>query len=95
MSRLNPSTGRAEVAPVSLLPSIAKKMGLDMSQWQACYDNKETMSEFEKETGEAESYGLRGTPGTYIINNATQKTATVAGAYPISEFINKVDELMK
>jgi hypothetical protein len=35
------------------------------------------------------------TPGNVIINNETWKYILIAGAYPVTEFESKIDELLK
>lgn len=88
-------TTQSVVYPVVNLGEAAKTSGVDMAQWQACYDAKETAAEFLAETQEANGLGLGGTPGTLILNVKTGKYATVEGAYPLANFIQKIDALMK
>lgn len=90
MNGTSQSTG---VYPVSKLVDIAKTLGLDTKAWQSCVDNRDTAVQFAAETAQAKRYGLSGTPGTLILNVKTGKYATVEGAYPISEFKDKIDLL--
>jgi protein-disulfide isomerase len=89
------TTSNSNVFPVTLLGELAKKVGADEEKWNTCYTTKETMSLFEKQTSEAEGYGLDGTPGTRIVNNKTGKSEKVAGAYPYETFTEKIDSLLK
>lgn len=79
--------------PVSGLASIAKKLGLDVTKWQSCVDNKDMTAVFAAETSEAQKYGMNGTPGTLLINVKTGKYTTVEGAYPFSTFVDKIASL--
>jgi protein-disulfide isomerase len=86
----------SQVFPVSLLEGLAEKVWVtDMTGWKTCYDNKDTNDLFQSQTSEAQSRNLGGTPGTYIINNKSWKSATVEWAYPYESFTQKIDELMK
>ncbi len=78
---------------VSKLPDIAKNIKIDVKKWQTCVDTKATLSQFEAETSEAKKYNMGGTPGTLLLNVKTGKYATVEGAYPISEFTQKIESI--
>ncbi len=86
-------TSQGSVYPVGKLSDIAKTLKLDMKKWQTCMDTKATMAQFESETNEAKKYNMGGTPGTLLLNVKTGKYATVEGAYPISEFTQKIDSI--
>jgi protein-disulfide isomerase len=88
-------TQQGNVYPVATLVNAAKKTGVDMLKWQACFDKKETTPEFAAETLEANGFGLGGTPGTLILNVKTWKYATIEGAYPMASFAEKIDALMQ
>lgn len=87
-------TTQSAVFPVANLGQAAKSAGVNVAKWQACYDAKETTAEFLAETQEANNLGLGGTPGTLILNVKTGKYATVEGAYPFANFVQKIDVLM-
>lgn len=87
-------TTQSAVFPVANLGEAAKTAGVDIAKWQACYDAKETAAEFLAETQEANGLGLGGTPGTLILNVKTGKYTTVEGAYPLANFVQKIDSLM-
>ena len=83
-------TTQNNVYAVSKLPDIAKNLKLDLKKWQTCVDTKSTLAQFESESSEARKYNLNGTPGTLLLNVKTGKYATVEGAYPMSEFTQKI-----
>jgi protein-disulfide isomerase len=89
------TTSNSNVFPVALLGELAKKLNVDETKWKACYTTKETMSLFEKQTSEAEGYGLNGTPWTRVVNNKTNKSEKIEGAYPYETFTEKIDSLLK
>jgi predicted DsbA family dithiol-disulfide isomerase len=86
-------TSQGNLFPISGLPGIAKKIGLDVTKWQACVDNKAMAAVFATETAEAQKYGMSGTPGTLLINVKTGKYTTVEGAYPFSAFVDKITSI--
>jgi protein-disulfide isomerase-like protein with CxxC motif len=87
-------TKQGSLFPVSNLPDIAKALGLDVAKWKACVDNKDTLEQFATETAEAAKYGMAGTPGTLLLNVKTGKYEIVEGAYPLIEFITKINKLI-
>jgi len=88
------STQGGGVYPVSALPDAAKAAGINIAEWQSCFDKRETVAEYLAETQEAASFGLRGTPGTLILNVKTGKYATIEWAYPYASFVEKIESLM-
>jgi hypothetical protein len=51
-------TQQGDLFPVSGLPGIAKKLGLNTAKWQDCMDTKAMNAVFTSETAEAQKYGL-------------------------------------
>lgn len=86
-------TSQSQVFSVAKLPEITKTLKLDAKKWQTCVDTKSTLAQFEAESSEARKYNLNGTPGTLLLNVKTGKYATVEGAYPISEFTQKIESI--
>lgn len=85
----------SSVYPVSDLSKIVTSIWIDLQKWKKCFDTKDTLSAFDSETAEAQSFGLGGTPGTLIINLKTLKYTTVEGAYPYEIFTAKIKSLLK
>lgn len=52
----------------SILKNSARKIGLNMEQFDSCYTTEKYKKEIEKDMMEAVEIGVRGTP-TYLINN--------------------------
>lgn len=87
------ATTQGNVFPVAKLAGIAQNIKIDVKKWQTCVDTKATMAQLDAESSEAKKYGMSGTPGTLLLNVKTGKYATVEGAYPISEFTQKIDSI--
>lgn len=84
------------VFPVASLTEAAKAAGVeDIDAWQSCVDKKEALEKFTAETREANQLGLRGTPGTLVLNTKTGEYATVIGAHPYTEFQKTVNALLQ
>ncbi len=70
------------------LKSLAKSLGLDMKKLEKDAASEAVAQKIEKDTGEAKSFDITGTPG-FIINGVALK-----GAYPASEFKTIIDKQM-
>jgi hypothetical protein len=90
-----PSKRDWDVFPVGKLVDAARATWVDIAAWQACVDKKDTLARFTWETAEAGSVGLRGTPGTLILNTKTGKYDIVIGAAEYKDFTQKIDALMQ
>ncbi|MCK9272113.1 DsbA family protein [Candidatus Gracilibacteria bacterium] len=78
----------------NLVP-LAKEIGLNEAKFKECLDSKKNVTRFDADTEEGKKMGVQGTPGNVIINNETGKYILIAGAYPVTEFESKIDELLK
>lgn len=78
----------------NLVP-LAKELGLDTAKFQACMDNKKNIARFDTETEEGKKLGVKGTPGTVVINNKTGEYILIPGARPLVEFEKAVDMLLE
>ncbi len=80
------------------LPVIAKELGLDVHQFQACLDSGEFKAEVDKDTADASKVGASGTP-TFFIGKSTSngeiEGIKVVGAQPYSVFKTIIDEQLK
>ncbi len=71
------------------LDSVAKKLNVDMARLKKDIKSQKVKDIIEADIKEANSFGIRGTPG-FLLNGVPVK-----GAYPTSHFIGIVDELKK
>lgn len=70
------------------LSAIAEKAGLDMTEWQECFDSGKYTDRVQQDYDDAIEAGIEGTPYfvvTYTVDGET-RTETINGAQPITEF---------
>jgi protein-disulfide isomerase len=70
----------------AFLKESAKKAGADMKKLEKDLADSSLMDRINKDTAEAQKFGISGTPG-FIINGVSLK-----GAYPFPEFKNIIDK---
>ena len=78
------------------LSEIASVAGLDVDQFEECYDSDKYDDRVEQDHTDAVAAGLQGTPFfvvTYTVNGET-KTTTIDGAQPFSEFQVKLEAIL-
>lgn len=75
------------------LKAIAEKVGLDMSQFNSCYNSGKYKDRVQQDAQEGEAANVTGTPGfiiTYTVNGE-KKTDRIDGAEPFSTFQQKLE----
>ncbi|MEM6282222.1 MAG: thioredoxin domain-containing protein [Chloroflexota bacterium] len=77
------STG--QIAGPESLFSFADDLGMDVEQFQACFEDGTHMAEIEADSAYARELGLRGTPGFFVNGRF------VNGAVPIETFREVID----
>ena len=85
-----------EAYPVDMdgLIGIATWLGVDEAALKACVDEgKYTQAVNDGMTQASSLFGVNGTPGNVIIDKETGNYIVVSGAYPVSEFVNAINEL--
>lgn len=70
----------------SSLKAYASQIGLDMTKFNTCVDNRETKSKVDNDLAAATKAGGRGTPYFVILNHDTGETVPVSGAVPWANF---------
>jgi len=70
------------------LMGFAQELKLDMTKFQPCLQNDETLSRVQADTQEGQAAGVRGTP-TFFINGQT-----LVGAQPYQSFQAAIDKLL-
>jgi protein-disulfide isomerase len=71
------------------LKAYAADLGLDTAQFDACLDSGKYRNEVEKDTSDAEAYGVTGTPTFFINGNK------LVGAQPYAKFQQAIEEALK
>ena len=75
------------------LKAIAQKAGLNMSQFNSCYDSGKFKDRVQKDFADGQTAGVTGTPSfviTYTVKGET-KTERIDGAQPFSTFQQKLE----
>jgi len=78
------------------LSEIAKAAGLDVAQFEECFDSGKYEDRVQRDLEDALASGLQGTPTffiTYQVNGET-KTVIIEGAQPFSEFQVKLEAIL-
>lgn len=79
------------------LVEIAKSIGLNITEFQDCYDSGKYEDRAQQDYDDAISAGIRGTPSfivTYKVNGET-RTLLIEGAQPFEAFQQELDKLLK
>jgi protein-disulfide isomerase len=72
---------------------FAKKQGLKIKPFKKCRDNNVFAERINKHKSEAQSVGMRGTPGLVLVNKKTGKHKVLRGAVSLQQLKQKVNEL--
>lgn len=88
------STPQAAVAKEKVT-DFAKELWLDNAKFTACTTSTEAKAIYTANRAEAQSVKANGTPGNLIINNTTNETTLVAGAYPLDQFKTLIEPMVK
>jgi len=78
----------------SLFVTLAADMGLDETSFKDCLDTGKYAGLVEDHMTGASPSGVRGTPASFIINNATKEFEMISGAVPIENFKSAIDPLL-
>jgi protein-disulfide isomerase len=78
---------------VSELTTLAKEVGVNTSEFQACLDSEKFLAEVQADMKSGADAGVTGTPGNIIRNNKTGEVRFLPGAYPIEAIQAAIDEL--
>jgi protein-disulfide isomerase len=88
---VTPSNNRLDPAQ---LPQIAQKIGLNRQKFEKCLNSGEMAKRVEKDRQDALNAGIRGTPGSVVINRKTGKKTFVNGAPRTYEQLKQTVETM-
>lgn len=78
------------------LKAIAAETGLDMSQFNSCYNSGKYRERVQQDYEEGQAAGINGTPGflvTYTVNGET-KTKLIEGAQPFTVFQQELEGIL-
>jgi protein-disulfide isomerase len=78
------------------LKAIAEKVGLDMNEFNSCYDSGKYEDRVQQDFEDGQTAGVNGTPGfvvTYTVNGET-KTKLIEGAQPFTTFQQELEAIL-
>ena len=78
------------------LAAIAEKAGLDMTEFNECYNSGKYEDQVQQDFEDGQAAGISGTPGfviTYTVNGET-KTKLIEGAQPFSAFQVELEAIL-
>lgn len=76
------------------LPTLAKGIGLNVTQFQKCLDSGKFKAEVDKDLAEAQKVGANGTPTWFLgktVSGDYVEGITIVGAQPFSAFKTAID----
>ncbi|MFY9463009.1 MAG: DsbA family protein [Candidatus Sungiibacteriota bacterium] len=71
------------------LKKFARAVGLDGAKFDPCLDQERYMNAVRADTAAGKSYGVNGTPATFINGRL------ISGAQPITQFVSVIEEELK
>lgn len=78
------------------LKLIAEKVGLNMDQFNSCFDNKKYADRVQQDEKDGQAAGINSTPSfliTYTVNGE-KKTKLIVGAQPFTEFQKELEAIL-
>lgn len=78
------------------LEAIAEKAGLDMAEYNSCYNSGKYEERVQQDFEDGQAAGINGTPGflvTYTVNGET-RTKLIEGAQPFSTFQVELEAIL-
>jgi len=76
------------------IKKLASGIGLDMQQFNACFDGKRYTQRVTENFNDGKAAGVKGTP-TFIIIDGKGQIVTVAGAQPFNTFKQVLDKMLE
>lgn len=76
------------------LPDYAAQAGVNVPEFQTCLDNEETRSNVEEDLASGQAAGVRGTPGSFLLNTETGESQYIPGALPLSQLQSQIDAML-
>lgn len=80
--------------PLDRLAPLAGEVGVDTAAFQECLDSGRYTDYVKAQMGGGEAAGVTGTPGNFLVDNATGRIVAVSGARPLGDLKQVVDRLL-
>ncbi len=78
----------------SLLPQVAKKVGINEKQFSSCLDSGEMAKKVAGDQQLGIDAGVQGTPHFVVTYKPTGASITIPGAIPFEQFKQRIDDLI-
>ncbi|PIE33353.1 disulfide bond formation protein DsbA [candidate division KSB3 bacterium] len=89
------TTSNGKGFPIEQLVPLAKEIGLDATQFQACLESGKYAKRVQDELQEGAKSGISGTPGSILLNNTTGDVKLMSGAQPVGSFKAEIDNMLQ
>lgn len=76
------------------LIEMTADLGIEQNKIKTCLDKNEMKGIVQKQMDTAQTAGISGTPGSFVININNKKVELVPGAYPVEEMKKIIDKLI-
>lgn len=70
--------------PIANLGPLAEEIGLDRAAFDACMSEERFRDKVLAQTEEGKASGVTGTPGNFLIHNASGEAVAISGAQPLA-----------
>ncbi len=77
------------------LVTLAKQLGLREAAFKDCLESGKFAQAVTDQENEGMAAGVRGTPGNFLIANASKETQTIDGAAPFERFKTVIDGMLQ
>lgn len=77
------------------LPDMAEEIGLNKDDFTECLDSGKFLNDIQDDINSAVANGVKGTPATFILNNATGESVFVSGAQPYAGLKSVIDDMLE
>lgn len=77
------------------LPALAKEVGANEAKFRDCLDSGKHEQNVKDQMDGGVAAGVQGTPGNFVINNATKEQRNISGAVPAATFEAVIDAMLK
>ena len=78
---------------LTLLPKFATQVGLNLTKFNTCFNNKDFASKIQADEADGQAAGGQGTPYSVLIGPNGEKTA-INGAYPFAQVEQMIQQYL-
>lgn len=79
--------------PIENLVPLANELGLDVKEFKSCLESEATKTKVLNQYANGQAAGVTGTPGNFLIHNATGNLMVINGAQRLSSLEQALEEL--